>query len=300
MHAWEQIQQTLDYIEDHLAQEMGMEQLAKQANLSPFYFQRLFRRLVKKPPAEYIKLRRVAKGLELLKQQDRRILDIALDLGFSTHQQFSRTFKETFNMTPEEYRKNPQFLNCMTKPELLLNYTMIEEDVPLVVGDIVLEVTQKQLNEPCGFMGMRLDMPVGFIDGLGTESGGNSLDTLWRDMHQREKELFGDMSYEGVGVTLPSQKEGHFCYFAGVKAVTDTIPEGLIPWQLPAGRYVVCSFEAETFEKLVTDVLYKAQQYLFGSWLPKHEIKTEPFCAERYPSHGKGTTNMEVWLKIAE
>ena len=64
MHAWEQIQVTIDYIENHIAEPLEIEELAKMAALSPFYYQRLFRRLVKKPPGEYIKLRRMAIATE--------------------------------------------------------------------------------------------------------------------------------------------------------------------------------------------------------------------------------------------
>ena len=56
MHAWEQIQVTVDYIEDHIAEPFDIEKLANMAALSPFYYQRLFRRLVKKPPGEYLSL----------------------------------------------------------------------------------------------------------------------------------------------------------------------------------------------------------------------------------------------------
>jgi AraC family transcriptional regulator len=48
MHAWETIEQSLNYIEEHLTEE-----LANIAGLSPFYFQRLFKRLVNKPVQEY-------------------------------------------------------------------------------------------------------------------------------------------------------------------------------------------------------------------------------------------------------
>ena len=58
MHAWEQIQLTLDFIEEHLNEDISTEYLAGLAALSPFYYQRLFRRLVKKPVGEYIKHRR--------------------------------------------------------------------------------------------------------------------------------------------------------------------------------------------------------------------------------------------------
>ena len=107
MHAWEQIQITVDYIEEHLAEEIKIENLAQLASLSQFYYQRLFSRLVRKPVNEYIKLRRLARASEALLDKSKRILDIALDVGFSSHETLTRTFKSTYGMTPEEYRENP-------------------------------------------------------------------------------------------------------------------------------------------------------------------------------------------------
>ena len=79
MHAWEQIQKTVDYIEEHISEEIKIENLAKLASLSQFYYQRLFSRLVKKPVYEYVKLRRLAKASDALLDKRKRILDIALD-----------------------------------------------------------------------------------------------------------------------------------------------------------------------------------------------------------------------------
>ena len=301
MHAWEQIQQTIEYIENHLDEDIKIDNLAKIASLSPFYYQRLFSRLVKKPVAEYIKLRRMAKATLSLLQKDKRILDIALDLGFSSHEHFSRTFKDTFGMTPDEYRKNPIALNKMTKPELLLHYIMIDEGVPLITEGIVLEINQQQLMEPIHYIGMKMDMPVEYVEGLGTESGADPLDTLWRSFHEKKEtvpELFADI--EEIGVAYPSSVEGCFSYFASARKGQEEAPDGFMNWELPAGRYIVCSFEAENFEALVMDALYKAQQYVYNTWLPKHELLTDVFCAERYASHSPETTSMEIWLKVIE
>lgn len=66
----------------------------------------------------------MAKAMELLWQKDRRILDIAVELGFGFHEHFTRTFKDTFGMTPEVYRKNPLPLNHMTKPDQFIFYPL--------------------------------------------------------------------------------------------------------------------------------------------------------------------------------
>lgn len=300
MHAWEQIQITLDYVEEHLSEELEIESLAQMASLSPFYYQRLFRRLVKKPVAEYIKLRRMARSTEALLQPDKRILEVALDLGFSSHEQFTRSFKNTFGLTPEEYRKNPVVLNRMTKPQLSLHYTLVDEGVPLVTDGIILELNRKTLHAPEYFIGLEAKMPVSFLSGLGTESGEDPLCSLWDSIHQRKGE--GELSQllvgeDEIGVSLPCKEEGYFCYFAGAQAKEAIHAEPFKTWELAAGEYIVCSFEAESFEALVMDALYKAHQYLFQTWLPNHHLTTEAFSVERYEGHGKGTTKMEIWVK---
>lgn len=298
MHAWEQIQQTIEYIEGHLSEEISIENLAKTACLSPFYYQRLFCRLVGKPVAEYMKLRRMAKAIDRLLQTDKRILDIALDLGFSSHEHFSRTFKNIFGLTPDEYRKNPKTLNRMTKPQLLLHYTLVDEDVPLITDGIVLEINRRKLIEPVHYTGLKKDVPIHHIDGLGTESGIDPLAALWQDFHKQKSASHSlSEAAEEIGVAYSSLKEGCFSYFAGTQSENTEIPKSFMSWELPAGEYIICSFEAESFESLVMDALYKAQQYIYNTWLPNHKLQTDAFCAERYASHSPETTNMEIWLR---
>jgi AraC family transcriptional regulator len=73
MHAWEAVQKTLNYIEEHINEEIQVEDLAEIAALSLFYYQRLFTRLVKKPVREYIKLRRLSKARDALCDKENRI-----------------------------------------------------------------------------------------------------------------------------------------------------------------------------------------------------------------------------------
>lgn len=301
MYAWEQIQQTIEFIENHLNEKMSMDTLAHVASLSPFYFQRLFTRLVRKPVVEYIKLRRMSKATELLLQKDWRILDIACELGFLTHEHFTRTFKATFGMTPEEYRKNPQTLNRMTKPELGLKYTSIDEGVPLVTDGVILEINRRQLSQPIPFIGLDKKMPVQFVDTLGVESGVDPLAALWDDFHcKKTSELLFSEDVAEIGVAHPSSDEEHYVYFVGARTEETMHCDGYTNWELPQGEYVVCAFEAESFELLVMDALYKAQRYLLETWLPSHSLQTEAFCAERYESYTPQTLSMELWVKLIQ
>lgn len=56
---------------------------------------------------EYLRHRRLSFALKQIRDTDRSILDIALDYGFSTHEAFTRAFKEAYGITPSEYRHNP-------------------------------------------------------------------------------------------------------------------------------------------------------------------------------------------------
>lgn len=66
MHAWEAIEGALDFIEEHLQEDISTEALAQSAGPSPFYFQRLFKRLTGRPVLEYVKMRRLAMAASVL------------------------------------------------------------------------------------------------------------------------------------------------------------------------------------------------------------------------------------------
>ncbi len=296
MHAWEQIQITVDYIEEHISEEIKIENLAKLALLSQFYYQRLFSRLVKKPVNEYIKLRRLAKASDALPDKSRRILDIALDVGFSSHETLTRAFKDAFGMTPEEYRVNPVRLNNFVKPQLLLNYTLVDENVPLIADGIVLEITRRQVSSSQFFVGLTREEPINQMPG-GCETGVDTLGELWDTFHENKSAIL-ELKTDGdeLGVAYAGTKEGYYRYFAGAEAVANKPSEGYSSWELPKGEYIVCSFEAEDFEHLVMDTLYKANRYLFETWLPNHKLLVKPFAAERYATHSPDTTCMEIWV----
>ena len=127
MYAWEAIEQSLTFIEEHLTEEICTENLANIVGLSPFYFQRLFKRLVNKPVQEYVKLRRLAKVIEKLRNTGQRIFDVYLYYGFTSNANFMLSFKETYGITPEGYRRDLPMLNTFDKPEVSMNYVLVED-----------------------------------------------------------------------------------------------------------------------------------------------------------------------------
>ena len=301
MHAWEAIERSLTFIEEHLAEELSTEELASTAGLSPFYFQRLFKRLVKKTVQEYVKLRRLAKVIEDLGGSEKRILDAALDYGFSSHANFTRAFKEAYGITPECYRRDLPMLNAFGKPEVSMNYVLVDEGVPLMVGDIVLEIQRKPLVAPETYLGLETAVRIPEQIPAGESTGIDAPGQLWKRYHMEKASIAAALDADvemGMSHTGDAA-QGLFTYFAGglVQNASGQLREGFVKRELPAGEYIVCKIEAEKFEDSVTAALDQANKYLFGTWLPHHNLTTEPFSAEKYYRNVKGAACMEIWVK---
>ncbi len=299
MHAWETIERSLDFIEAHLEEEVTIETMADMAALSPFYFQRLFKRLVHKPVQEYIKLRRLAKAAGALQATSRRILDVALDHGFSSHANFTRAFKETYGITPEEYRKKLPMLNTFDRPEISMSYVLIGEGVPLVINDIVLEIDRKILTAPELYIGLEAEISILEQTPIGEATSIDMPGQLWRQYHVEKATVAPGINSEiELGMSYSANSEnGTFLYFVGGPAerLSNHIWKDAVQRELPAGEYIVCKIEAENFEKLVTTALNQAGKYLFGTWLPHHNLTTHPFSAEKY-YHTLDVAYMEIWV----
>ena len=100
------IRKAVVYLNDHLSEDVSIERLAAIANYSPAQFRRLFTRLMGQSPSAYIANVRINNAKVLLKTTDKRISDIAVEVGFFDHSHFIRTFRKLVGVTPAEYRKS--------------------------------------------------------------------------------------------------------------------------------------------------------------------------------------------------
>jgi AraC family transcriptional regulator len=95
---------TLIHIQRSLGDDLSLEILADQASLSPFHFQRTFQGLVGETPKQYVQRLRLQSAAYLMKITDQSLLEIALQVGFQSHESFSRAFRRHFKLSPREYR----------------------------------------------------------------------------------------------------------------------------------------------------------------------------------------------------
>lgn len=98
------IEDTVAYINEHLAENLPLELLASRASLSPYYFTRLFKKETGFTPHEYVIAARINTAKFLLKNSNTSIKEICFDTGFSNESSFCTTFKKWVKVTPTDYR----------------------------------------------------------------------------------------------------------------------------------------------------------------------------------------------------
>jgi AraC-like DNA-binding protein len=98
------IEDVVSYIMENLSEDIPLEGLAKKANLSPFYFSRLFKKETGFTPHDYIITTRVNHARYLLLTTDLSIKDICFQLGFSSESAFCTTFRKKTGQTPGDFR----------------------------------------------------------------------------------------------------------------------------------------------------------------------------------------------------
>ncbi|MGN0487045.1 MAG: helix-turn-helix transcriptional regulator [Acutalibacteraceae bacterium] len=113
MYEWyRNIQEIVDEIDacikNHNDEALTLEHLAEKLGYSEYYVSRKFREISGVQFRDYLRYRRLAFALKEIRDTNTGILDIALNYGFSSHEAFTRAFKEAYGITPSEYRQNPQ------------------------------------------------------------------------------------------------------------------------------------------------------------------------------------------------
>ncbi len=99
------INETVEYIEENIAEKLSLGALARQFGISDFHFNRIFKTVTGTSLKQYILGRKLTKAVSMIKETDETILNIALNLGFEYPEVFSRAFKKQFGIAPTKLRE---------------------------------------------------------------------------------------------------------------------------------------------------------------------------------------------------
>lgn len=93
-----------DAMDRTYAQPLDVRALARIASVSEAHFIRVFHTTFGETPHRYLQRRRVERSMYLLRETERSVTDICLDVGFSSLGTFSRTFRDIVGQSPTTYR----------------------------------------------------------------------------------------------------------------------------------------------------------------------------------------------------
>lgn len=97
------LQQAIDYIQAHLAEDVTLKTISTELGMSQYHFARLFKQSTGYSPYQYVIKRRIERAQELMMQEQQSIATIALQVGFASQSQFGRHFKRITGVTPKQF-----------------------------------------------------------------------------------------------------------------------------------------------------------------------------------------------------
>lgn len=101
----EKITTVCNYVGEHFAEDLSLEDVAELAGFSKYHFTRLFRQVTNVSFYKFLSQKRIAYAKELLISGNYSIMEVAYLSGFSSHGAFTRMFKQVTGQAPNEFRK---------------------------------------------------------------------------------------------------------------------------------------------------------------------------------------------------
>ena len=293
------LQRAIDYIEEHLTEEIELKAVAAQSFSSEYHFQRVFGILCGITVGEYIRNRRLSlAGMELA-AADSKVIDVALKYGYESPDSFAKAFQRFHGITPSQARNNGSSLKSFSRLALkisleggtIMNYRIEEKKEMTLVG------YKKRFT---GTSADRFDQEGKFY--MSTRANQYMLKGMAHDC---------DTQYS---VMTRFDEEGYDFYIASridmtrLKNWQETLGEDAVRFeeiQIPGGRYVVCETERMKWPTMQIEDLRKK---IVSEWLPSsgYELSDAPevevihWFYEDANLELKSTRYIELWLPIVK
>jgi len=99
-----QLRKVEDHVRGHLEEEINVEALAELVDLSQFHFFRVFKQATGMSPIQFVTRERVTRAQQLIRKTSRSLIEIALEVGYTSPSHFAQVFRRVAGTTPTEFR----------------------------------------------------------------------------------------------------------------------------------------------------------------------------------------------------
>ncbi len=243
-----------DYIQQHITEPITLYMLAQAAGYSPWYSVRIFKELTGKTPFEYIRALRLSRAAVKLRDENTRIIDVALDFVFDSHEGFTRAFSKQFGISPSNYGRNKQPLKLFMPISIREYYLMLQKGEKIMpektnINTVFVQVIDRPQRKLILKRGTNATGYFEYCDELGCD--------IYSDLCGIK-----DALYEPIGMWLPEnlRKPGTSVYAQGVEMPADyngPVPEGFEIIDLPSCKMMVFqgqTFDDENFQEAISDL----------------------------------------------
>ena len=273
-------QKALWYIESHLAGPLTLDEIAAIGGVSRFHMVRAFASATGLSVMRYVRARRLSNAARELAAGAPDILSLALDADYSSHEAFTRAFRDHFGVTPEVVRAGA----CLDRLKL---------QEPIVMDSTLLENLK-----PPRFETSRPLLVAGISERCTHENGGAGIPNQWQRFHQKVGDIPDRVGNVAYGVCCNGDDSG-FDYIAGVEVADfSDLPREFAHVRIPEQKYAVFT-HAEHISTIRRTV-----NTIWNHWLPISGMKAADAPSfERYdenfdPATGNG--GLEIWIPVRE
>lgn len=281
MEWMERFNQAINYIEEHITDEVDYGQVAKVACCSTYHFQRMFAYMANISLSEYIRRRRMSLAAVDLQSGNEKVIDIALKYGYSSPTAFNRAFQSIHGVTPSAARQSGVSLKSYPSISLKitikgaeeLNYRIEEKESFRIVG--VSQHLHKEIEKNFTIVPQMWEKAV--MDG--------TIPKLVAIMNQQPMGLLG------VSVCNDDEVWKYFIAVSSSMPTDETLEEYVVPasvWAIFKGAGTNQSIQ-ELERRIVTE------------WVPTsgYEYANAPDI-EVYLNADPNNAQYEVWIPVTQ
>ena len=261
------VQRMQDCIDQHLREPISLHMLAQAAGYSPWHSARLFKEMTGKTPFDYIRSLRLSKAAIKLRDEQIRVVDVAFDFVFESHEGFTRAFSRQFGLSPSLYSRNKPRIKLFM-PARASDYYLKQQKGETSMNNsnnintVFVQVVDRPERKLILKRGVKATHYYDYCEEVGCD--------IWEELSRIKEAL-----YEPIGMWLPPNlvRPGSSVYAQGVEMPINyagPLPQGYEMITLPACKMMVFQgqpYDDAKFEDAISDlweVMKKYDPKLYG------------------------------------
>lgn len=291
MNYRKEIEKCIEFIEDHIKEDITIEEIANQSGYSLYHFSRVFSLCKGISVMEYMRGRRLALATtELL--NNRKIIDIAFDYGFETPSGFAKAFRKAYGYSPTQYMMRlAQYADTKTTFEM---------------GGYIMEpvIVKRPAFKVAGY-GIKTNITgITYTKDIASYWNNYEGENLESKMYR----ILNPAKHGEVGLCVPLSEDGNVIYLLGV--IVDDFSRAekdMLTVEIPEAEYAVfttapvdTSNDEEQIE--FAEIIASTWKYIFEDWFKDSEYIYDEskidfeFYDER--CHHRKDTVMDIYIPI--